>query len=462
MNWTGGRRSKIRSLQDQSRQREYFDRQRRLLQQQNVQRDGYPPAVELAASQRQYNASGHFSTSSRFSSPDPPSTLSAQRDARTKPGTVQYERMTFSSEDYQKARELCIEMLGSSFNWVGEPFLLRPPPPKITYCNKLAVESETGRNSDSLLPFHFHPERSSDLSEAEAQDSDGDDSSDAVQQDDHRDQDNRLSIKGQEIHKQRRQVENQADGEDEEEEDEALLVPARHIAICYAARALRRSKASAPLTDAVNRLQMQATDNQGVPRDKPDVEQLTDVGGCQNEVSDDCKGHTLDTVFLGDCDSLPDEEPSPVISVPTPIFAQTPQGALSMEWIPGNQEAAIRLQLLDEVIQSSELDSESYLNGFASQVLEHQEEMSVERLGLVNPWPILFSPIQLPSDPEDTSVLELASASIEMTAQGTLPRVAIEKREEEEEHEWRAVCSSSDWLLSEDWLDIAETEKDLD
>ncbi|KAF8939181.1 hypothetical protein EDD21DRAFT_390744 [Dissophora ornata] len=124
-------------------------------------------------------------------------------------------------------------------------------------------------------------------------------------------------------------------------------------------------------------------------------------------------------------------ELSPVITTATPIVARSPCSAFSLEWPPANQEAAARLQW-PEPTQKGERQSEGL-----SQAIPQ--------------WLGPFSPIHLPSDPEDTSILEPLDAFKEDTLTDKIPI---------QENGLRSEGYFSEWIRSEDWQAIEEEEED--
>ncbi|KAI8595875.1 hypothetical protein EDD21DRAFT_448275 [Dissophora ornata] len=134
MNWTGGGRTKIQANQEQVRQRQFFERQRRSFPDQSLRGSiRFSPRGES-------NVRKQTLSSSRLHSPRTP--------VPTQQGpTVEFPTLR-SVGNYENARQTCIEMLRSSFDWLGEAYLLRPPPEPMPNKKRTTIDDERS-TSDS-------------------------------------------------------------------------------------------------------------------------------------------------------------------------------------------------------------------------------------------------------------------------------------------------------------------------
>ncbi|KAF9209749.1 hypothetical protein BGZ49_001391 [Haplosporangium sp. Z 27] len=134
-----------------------------------------------------------------------------------------------------------------------------------------------------------------------------------------------------------------------------------------------------------------------------------------------------------DSECQQEEVYSPIVSCTTQEYEQ-PLNLLSPspEWPPANQEAAEGLPLL--------LDAEKREQGIPGSIYHNQTEP--ESILSNAPWSTLFTPILLPADPEDTSILEPLDA-LDETIQ--VDDVLLHP------DDWSLDCSFPEMIQPEDW-----------
>ncbi|KAG0356306.1 hypothetical protein BGZ54_000774 [Gamsiella multidivaricata] len=204
---------------------------------------------------------------------------------------MKHSRSVSDIKDYETARKMCIDMLQSSFDWVGEPYLLRPPPtpnlPKKRRRVDDRLESDDdGEDKDRVQGKSFFYQPLSDQSVQNEQEKEWQEDSiergqvnlvdhgqDTLvghkeehlidfgqgrttgpgQEDQARHRQEDLTNCGQGLTAEHKQDSSTKHGqrdlfdygqedideveEEEEEEEETLQIPARHVAICNAVRA---------------------------------------------------------------------------------------------------------------------------------------------------------------------------------------------------------------------------------
>ncbi|KAG0317274.1 hypothetical protein BGZ99_006416 [Dissophora globulifera] len=395
MNWTGGPRTKQQqTTRDQLKLRRHFDRQQRLLPIHHLypakDHDERSWTLDLTENQGQSQSSLHRSNVTR--------TLRSPKE------TLRLGKL--HDTGYQTARRACIDMLHSSFDWQGEEYILRQPQ-KSTSCvpgpsrrtiSDTSVDDDTDDSESDgdpcvvLTPFA--------LSSAGTVES----NREGTEQVGEGDKD---------------------DGEDDEEE--CLQIPARHIANCHAARALQltvlKAKAKMLRTQAAKR---------PCAADAADKREHHDLSvGTSSQESQMPREDVSTTSSKQTGIELEDYLLSPIVSAATPVIRYSSLNSQSLDWPPANQEAARRLQWPD-------------LND-----RDHAEDLDT-RIGA--PSPRLYSPIHLPSDPEDTSILE----ALDVFNGESLIRSTFVQ-----EVEWRPD-SFSEWIGSDDWPTIDEADPSTD
>ncbi|KAG0295128.1 hypothetical protein BGZ98_001511 [Dissophora globulifera] len=217
---------------------------------------------------------------------------------------------------------------------------------------------------------------------------------------------------------------NEGDKDDGEDDDEECLpIPARHIANCHAARALQltvlNAKAKMLRTQAAKRPCAAGA------ADKREHHDLS--VGTSSQESQIPREDVLTISSKQTGIELEDYLLSPIVSTATPVIRYSSLNSQSLDWPPANQEAARRLQWPD-------------LND-----RDHAEDLDTR---ISAPSPRLYSPIHLPSDPEDTSILE----AFDVFNGESLIRSAFVQ-----EVEWRPD-SFSEWIGSDDWPTIDEAD----
>ncbi|ORZ28802.1 hypothetical protein BCR41DRAFT_403004 [Lobosporangium transversale] len=369
----------------------------------------------------------------------------------------------FGSEDYENARQICKEMLGSSFDWVGKPYLLRTPPTPLIRSPTQGERSSVVQQRHDFRPY---------LKYSTEQDK------------------KELQFVKRHCKRSKKGEEHQAVKDfmnEDEHEDEPLKIPERHIAICNAVREMRQSIEAKKLLqskgqkaypsligyrrgDINTHLQDEnrgsrpwitdSMDNQDDSSNAPSEMNISVAGEeikiFENEGNGDYESeemertHDTETVTGNKSDSEnkewkgvtdhDEEVVSPIIAAATPVFADS----LSLEWPPPNQEAAMRL---DWQKRSKAQDSNPRGSPEQSQAVVKRDEESCSYSRL-----IAFSPVDLSSDPEDAASLEVSD--------GLKEEIEVSSIVHEERRQCEAV-SASDWLQSEDWLEIDGSETSL-
>ncbi|KAF8985080.1 hypothetical protein BGZ46_006042 [Entomortierella lignicola] len=233
--------------------------------------------------------------------------------------------------------------------------------------------------------------------------------------------------------------------EEEEEEEEILKIPAKHIAICQATRALRERNRP------MNELYRKSIDC-GSPNDnaqgaigsslihsfKIDNRPSTPILVLKEalnvlDVIPKIDSNVEKITVENDSECQQEEVYSPIVSCTTQEYEQ-PLNLLSPspEWPPANQEAAKGLPLL--------LDAEKREQGIPGSIYHNQTEP--ESILSNAPWSTLFTPILLPADPEDTSILEPLDA-LDETIQ--VDDVLLHP------DDWSLDCSFPEMIQPEDW-----------
>ncbi|KAF9939435.1 hypothetical protein BGZ65_010489 [Modicella reniformis] len=299
-------------------------------------------------------------------------------------------------------------MLHSSFDCIGEAYHLRPPPgPDHTKKRPTSFDPES--NSHNRLHDHTRTLNSS-MS---------------------------FPIIKQDQGKENNQSQIQYDDQDDEEQ--ALQIPARHIAICRAARELRRMSTCQPRKVDLS------TDQ------SHDQVRMNLVGSETKHVYVNTSAE-MATSLDNPC-APQEDECSPVVSIDTPVLDERSPSweSLFSEWPPGNQEAARRIEQRQPHQEWS--DDPFYNPGTAHTVVDTPS------------WPVLFSPILLPSDPEDTSVLEALEHLKEDDINAEIKaKTRTEAKATAEAKDTAKTCESgvqeiwchsdplpSEWIRMEDW-----------
>ncbi|KAF9365335.1 hypothetical protein BGX34_010461 [Mortierella sp. NVP85] len=224
----------------------------------------------------------------------------------------------------------------------------------------------------------------------------------------------------------------QMDDTDDDEED-VLQVPARHIAICNAARELRRVRALQNMnTDlagdmgcarAHGMLNKRVVDPDKVATHVTEAQKVALEALVSSEIPSEAQCGVATPL-----NSQPmQEECSPVVSTATPIYDEFSLESMFSKWPPCNQEAERGTQQ------------------------EEYSQTQGEDTHVISFWSVLSSPIQLPSDPEDTSVLEHLEVLPAMTEDepglGVVSQVEIADVQDSGES---TDASFSEWMQSED------------
>jgi len=121
------------------------------------------------------------------------------------------------------------------------------------------------------------------------------------------------------------------------------------------------------------------------------------------------------------------EECSPVVSMATPTFDESSLESMFSKWPPCNQEAERGTQQ------------------------EEYSQTQGEGTHIASFWSVLSSPIQLPSDPEDTSVLEHLEVLPAIIEDEPGPRVTSQAEIADVQDSGESTDASfSEWMQSED------------
>ncbi|KAG0005748.1 hypothetical protein BGZ80_005876 [Entomortierella chlamydospora] len=315
-------------------------------------------------------------------------------------------------------------MLQSSFDWIGEAYTLRAP-------------TEPAHSASQMIGNIEPDERISNESDGEATES-------LLQgfKTDEWEQDTKSydSLSEREEGGDRQEEANNESEGDENEEEETLQVPERHIAICQAVRVLRRSSISNHTSFDYKSLRGEGQ----VTSDGPSSHQ-PEIGNPSSEPAAICGGalslsstiepNEAQAIVEDNLEHQQEDGLSPLISSATSEFGQS---LSSPEWPPANQEAAKRLQLSGGAIKEE----------CFTKLLGH-DQTEAEGISATAPWSIQFSPIILPTDPEDTSILEPLDALNEAD-QVYDTTIQVDG--------WGSDCSLPEMIRSEDWQGFDDSE----
>lgn len=134
---------------------------------------------------------------------------------------------------------------------------------------------------------------------------------------------------------------------------------------------------------------------------------------------------------------------SPVVSMATPVYDGSSLDYSFSDWPPCNQEAArgareeCKMCSQNQRLRDEQSDSQSPILGGDTHVTSF--------------WSVSFSPIELPSDPEDTSVLEHLEVLKEVTEDEPGPEAAAQVEIEDFQDSGESSDASfSEWMQAED------------
>ncbi|KAF9116126.1 hypothetical protein BGX27_004709 [Mortierella sp. AM989] len=316
------------------------------------------------------------------------------------------------------SRQTCLDMLQSSFDWIGEAYLLRP----------LAEPSQRASEEE-------HDECSSNASDEEAEESPAQELKEFTW-DKRADNYNNIGKvrSGEEEEEEEEDVaeeeKKEEEAEEEEEEEETLKVPERHIAICRAVQLLRESTAKQhAMMSTLKILDCGTLHEEGKTANYRD--------GCLPNILTPKEDEALVMLPQIELDAAEEEGLSPVISNVTPEYGRS-CNLLSQEW-PANQEAARLLELS----KTAEKERHDILGS------RDQFQNDIEGMPSIGHWPMLFTPVLLPTDPEDITILEPLDALNESPqAHGITLQT----------NDWSSDCSFPEMIRSEDWCTYDDSE----
>ncbi|KAF9175523.1 hypothetical protein BGX21_008139 [Mortierella sp. AD011] len=314
-------------------------------------------------------------------------------------------------------------MLQSSFDWIGEAYTLRA----LTEPASCASQRTGNIEPDERISS----ESDGETTESSLQEFRADECEQDIKKYD--------SLSEREGRGDGKEEGNDESEGDEDEEEETLQVPERHIAICQAVRVLRRSSISNHTSVDYKSLLGEGQVTSDGPSSPPETgNSLSEPPAICNGVlslSSSIETNAAQAIVEDNLEHPQEEGLSPLLSSATSEFGQS---LSSPEWPPANLEVAKRLQL------SGGASKEEYFIE-----LHGHGQTETDGISTIAPWSIQFSPIILPTDPEDTSILEPLDALNEADhVYDTTIQV----------DDWCSDCSLPEMIRSEDWQGFDDSE----